>query len=276
MTQDIGILSFGAYLPRLRLQRKAIAAANTWFAPGLRGQAKGERAIAQLGRGRDHDGGGSGARLPGRASTAAALGAAGAGLDHAPLRRPAERRRRGQRAEPALVARARRTPAAACVPAASALAAALAGARPTARRWWSARTHRQTKAASSAGDALRRRRGGGAGRPAASRSPGCSARTARRWTSSHQFRMQRPRARLRLGGALDPRRGLPEDRADARSARCSRRPAWTPASDHALLHAVHAGARRPRRGQALRHRRRARCATTWPRSAATPARRTRC
>jgi hydroxymethylglutaryl-CoA synthase len=46
MTQDIGILAFGAYLPRLRLQRKAIAAANTWFNPGLRGQAKGERAIA--------------------------------------------------------------------------------------------------------------------------------------------------------------------------------------------------------------------------------------
>ena len=42
---DFGILSFGAYLPRARLQRKAIAAANAWFAPGLRGLAKGERAI---------------------------------------------------------------------------------------------------------------------------------------------------------------------------------------------------------------------------------------
>ncbi len=42
---DFGILSFGAYLPRARLQRKAIAAANSWFAPGLRGLAKGERAI---------------------------------------------------------------------------------------------------------------------------------------------------------------------------------------------------------------------------------------
>ncbi len=46
MTQDLGILAYGAYIPRLRLQRKAIAAANTWFNPGLRGQAKGERAIA--------------------------------------------------------------------------------------------------------------------------------------------------------------------------------------------------------------------------------------
>jgi 3-hydroxy-3-methylglutaryl CoA synthase len=44
-TQDFGILSFGAYLPRARLQRKAIAAANSWFAPGLRGLAKGERCI---------------------------------------------------------------------------------------------------------------------------------------------------------------------------------------------------------------------------------------
>ena len=41
---DFGILSFGAYLPRARLQRQAIAAANSWFAPGLRGLAKGERA----------------------------------------------------------------------------------------------------------------------------------------------------------------------------------------------------------------------------------------
>ncbi len=41
---DSGILSFGAYVPRTRLQRKAVAAANSWFAPGLRGLARGERA----------------------------------------------------------------------------------------------------------------------------------------------------------------------------------------------------------------------------------------
>lgn len=46
MSNDLGILSCGAYLPRLRLQRKSVAAANTWFAPGLRGLAKGERAMA--------------------------------------------------------------------------------------------------------------------------------------------------------------------------------------------------------------------------------------
>ncbi len=46
MTQETGILAYGAYVPRLRLQRKAIAAANGWFNPALRGQARGERAIA--------------------------------------------------------------------------------------------------------------------------------------------------------------------------------------------------------------------------------------
>src|SRR6185295_3540059 len=46
MSNDSGILSCGAYFPRLRLQRKSIAAANSWFAPGLRGLAKGERAMA--------------------------------------------------------------------------------------------------------------------------------------------------------------------------------------------------------------------------------------
>ena len=46
MGNDFGIVSCGAYLPRLRLQRKTIAAANAWFAPGLRGLAKGERAMA--------------------------------------------------------------------------------------------------------------------------------------------------------------------------------------------------------------------------------------
>lgn len=42
---DVGILSFGAYVPRRRLQRGAIYAANSWCAPGLRGLAKCERAV---------------------------------------------------------------------------------------------------------------------------------------------------------------------------------------------------------------------------------------
>lgn len=40
-----GLLSFGAYLPRLRLDRRAMGAANAWFSPGLAAQ-KGERAMA--------------------------------------------------------------------------------------------------------------------------------------------------------------------------------------------------------------------------------------
>ena len=39
-----GILAFGAYVPRRRLQRKAIADLHGWFNPALKGQAKGERA----------------------------------------------------------------------------------------------------------------------------------------------------------------------------------------------------------------------------------------
>jgi 3-hydroxy-3-methylglutaryl CoA synthase len=42
---EFGIVSFGAYVPRYRLDRQAIAAAHKWMAPGLRGQAKGERAF---------------------------------------------------------------------------------------------------------------------------------------------------------------------------------------------------------------------------------------
>ena len=43
---DNGITSFGAYVPRLRLERTAIAAVHRWMAPSLKGLAKGERAFA--------------------------------------------------------------------------------------------------------------------------------------------------------------------------------------------------------------------------------------
>ncbi|WP_425062703.1 hydroxymethylglutaryl-CoA synthase family protein [Pyruvatibacter mobilis] len=46
MTQDIGLTSLGGYVPRLRLQRKSIAAAHQWLAPNLIGKAKGERSMA--------------------------------------------------------------------------------------------------------------------------------------------------------------------------------------------------------------------------------------
>jgi hypothetical protein len=33
----VGILAFGTYVPRLRLQRSAIVSAHNWFNPGLKG-----------------------------------------------------------------------------------------------------------------------------------------------------------------------------------------------------------------------------------------------
>lgn len=41
-----GILTIGAYVPRLRLDRQAVAAGHRWMAPGLKAVAKGERAMA--------------------------------------------------------------------------------------------------------------------------------------------------------------------------------------------------------------------------------------
>jgi len=40
-----GIIAYGGYVPRLRLQRKSMVEANAWFNPGLATYAKGERAI---------------------------------------------------------------------------------------------------------------------------------------------------------------------------------------------------------------------------------------
>ncbi|NWO08715.1 MAG: hydroxymethylglutaryl-CoA synthase family protein, partial [Alteromonadaceae bacterium] len=40
-----GITAYGAYVPRSRLQKSAIADANDWFDASLRGLAKGERSM---------------------------------------------------------------------------------------------------------------------------------------------------------------------------------------------------------------------------------------
>src|SRR5882762_2087162 len=44
--KKVGITAFGAYVPRLRLQRAAVLDAVAWFNDGLRSLGKGERAIA--------------------------------------------------------------------------------------------------------------------------------------------------------------------------------------------------------------------------------------
>ncbi|MGE4321652.1 MAG: 3-oxoacyl-[acyl-carrier-protein] synthase III C-terminal domain-containing protein [Sphingobium sp.] len=41
-----GIIGFGGYVPRARLSRRAIYDANSWFAPNLKGKARGHRAMA--------------------------------------------------------------------------------------------------------------------------------------------------------------------------------------------------------------------------------------
>ena len=43
---SIGITGFGAYIPRLRLSRQAVVAANAWYAPELKSRGKGHRAMA--------------------------------------------------------------------------------------------------------------------------------------------------------------------------------------------------------------------------------------
>jgi 3-hydroxy-3-methylglutaryl CoA synthase len=42
----VGIVSYGGYIPRKRLNRKAVAQNMGWFAAGLAGAAKGERSMA--------------------------------------------------------------------------------------------------------------------------------------------------------------------------------------------------------------------------------------
>ncbi len=44
--QSIGLTGFGGYIPRLRLQRKAVVQANAWVAPNFAGRGKGERSMA--------------------------------------------------------------------------------------------------------------------------------------------------------------------------------------------------------------------------------------
>ena len=41
----IGITAYGAYLPRMRLQKKVIAEANSWFDASLKGLGRGEKAV---------------------------------------------------------------------------------------------------------------------------------------------------------------------------------------------------------------------------------------
>lgn len=46
-TPFYGITGFGGYIPRLRMQRTAIASAHKWMAPSLHSLAKGQRALCR-------------------------------------------------------------------------------------------------------------------------------------------------------------------------------------------------------------------------------------
>ena len=46
MNDKYGVLSTGAYIPRRRLKRSVVHAANSWFAPNMRGLSSGEKSIA--------------------------------------------------------------------------------------------------------------------------------------------------------------------------------------------------------------------------------------
>src|SRR5258708_18994445 len=46
VSESLGIVGFGAYVPPLRVSREEIAAAHAWVTPGLRLQAKYERSVA--------------------------------------------------------------------------------------------------------------------------------------------------------------------------------------------------------------------------------------
>lgn len=43
---EVGILAYGGYIPKSRLQREEIFKAHAWFNPGLKGLARGERSMA--------------------------------------------------------------------------------------------------------------------------------------------------------------------------------------------------------------------------------------
>ena len=249
---DFGILSFGAYLPRARLQRKAIAAANAWFAPGLRGLAKGERAICNW----DEDSitmGVEAARdcLAGfdrQALTQLVLASSTLPFD--------DRQNAGVVANALQLQSALRSmdQAGSQRAGSTALAAALDGGGAPGLTLVIAADARKSKA----GSTQEMHYGDGAaamlvghGEPIA-RLIGVAQRDGGlRAPVPHA----RPRPRLRLGRALGARRGLPEDRA-ARGGGAAGQERRRCGDDHALLHARHAVAHRRGGGQALRPGRR--------------------
>ena len=95
---DVGILAFGGYIPKARLQRGEIAKAHGWFNPALRGAREGRAVDGQLGRGQRHDGGRGGTGLSCRNPARRGVGGLSR-LHELSLPGPAERGHRGERAQ---------------------------------------------------------------------------------------------------------------------------------------------------------------------------------
>ena len=96
---SFGLLATARYSPRLRLERSEVFAQHRWMAPGLKSLAKGRRAMANW----DEDAvtmAVAAARSLLRRRAAERPGRTEPGVDHAALRRTAERRHRRRRAGP--------------------------------------------------------------------------------------------------------------------------------------------------------------------------------
>ena len=189
----IGILASGAYIPRLRLPRRASPTTNPVVEPGAEGPGQGRTRHLQLGRRRGDHGGGGGARCAHRRSIADRSAAC---TSHPPPCPFVDRLNAGIVAEALNLSAGvvRSTSPAPSAPATSALAQRALAERPDAGRGGGAAA---CQGGEPAGDALRRRRCALlVGRRRADRAP---ARIARgrwiSWTSS-----ARPEARLRLPG----------------------------------------------------------------------------
>ena len=267
---DLGIKSYAASVPRLRMDRASIAAAHAWALPSLRGLGKGERSFCSW----DEDSitmSVDAVRACVRGSASAPIGSLTFASTTAPLLGSAEcEPRRGSV----------RAPGEPVDHGCFGLSAGRnVGADPCPRIERRGRRRRRGRRCASceawqrAGDAVRRGERGNVGRPAR---PDCTLPGQRVEREPVHRPLPRGGAEVRLpvGGALDPRRGLSQDRsrgrrAVARADRGPRRPRSTTSA-----------CRRPcpesrRQSRSVSASNRSRSSTISRRVVATRARRTR-
>jgi 3-hydroxy-3-methylglutaryl CoA synthase len=267
----VGIVAFGAYVPRLRLNRQAAYDANKWFAPGLRGLAKGERSMANW----DED-----------SITMAVEASRDCLTSHkaedvrniyfASTTHPFKDRQNAGVIGTALNVEQNLSAmdvGGSLKAGTSALIAGLNASRKGASSLVAAADKRMARVA-SAGEL---NYGDGAAALLCGTENVIAKLVGHHSVSMDfvdHFRGDESRFRLRLGRALDPRRGLLEDRAAGDQGRPRRLQAQGQ-RHHPLHHAEPDAGGAQADGQGLRHRRRARCATCSAPISATPVRRMR-